>query len=631
MKILLVSPNQDIEFAESSKVMKQYSKTKTLMMPLPLATIAALTPDDIEVKLWDEPVHGLIDENTELGEYDLVGISIYVSHVNRAKRISRVIRQRGIPVVIGGPGVSTVPDQCREDFDVLFIGEAELTWPQFIKDWKKGIFKKEYRQISKPDLSLAPIPRWKNIKDNIADYYSGAVQTTRGCPFDCEFCDVIYLFGRRSRHKQIEKILQEVKNLENMGMRRIFFSDDNFIGNRKFIKELLKQLVPLNNSFEDPCIFGTQVTINVAQDEELLTLLADANFGSVLIGVESPNRESLKEANKVLNYKTNLVDDLKRIQSFGISVAASMIVGFDHDDTYIFDQHYEFLQESCIPNPQMFMLHAHRGTKLWARLVNEERVINMGDKYAENPIGITNIIPKKMTRAELMEGYSNLLSKMRDWESFSARIKGFVSGITRKPNVTPVKRDMGMARGKFQEFLASLEDDSRCAIVDIIQHTFMIAPFMLEKVIEMIGRQLRATVMLPPLKEKLKKQIEHEQSDDCKMEIEQAQNFIPDNFKTTYKTIFQDLYQQVSDSLPDKTQTEEVLISIVTDFLIRWGQGFDRMEKYHHTYLQELVEKALEKEAEKDISVIDTPADNFSSNLLADEVLNAVDLQLRSL
>ena len=226
--ILLIVP----EYHDDTGILAlPFIKAKAFMPPLQVATIAALTPNDIEVNIWDEVVHGRIDEKTELGKnYDLIGLTSYVSDLPRAKTIAEIFRKRGTPVVIGGSGVSSAPEQCRDSFDILFIGEAELTWPQFIADWQSGNHQTEYRQIDPPDLSTSPLPRWDLLAKDMKNYFLSAVQTTRGCPFDCEFCDVIYLFGRQPRHKPIDHVLEEIRLQKSLGVERIFICDDNFIG-----------------------------------------------------------------------------------------------------------------------------------------------------------------------------------------------------------------------------------------------------------------------------------------------------------------------------------------------------------------------------------------------------------------
>src|SRR5262245_21752754 len=342
--ILLIAPNFESDFAIVREMLTPGKKViRSSMVPLQHATLAALTPEGFHVDIWDEGCRDLITEDTKFDKkYDLVGVSGYQAHLPRAIELARIFRKRGVMVVIGGPGVSGAPEVCRGEFDVLFLGEAEHTWARFLNDWKNGIHQKEYRQVDRIDMGVSPPPRWDSIAKDITLYELGAVQTTRGCPFDCEFCDVIYLFGRKPRHKPVEHVIQEIVTLQKLGALRIFLCDDDFVGDPKYAKELLRALVPVNNAFAVPLGFTTQATIDAANDDELLELMADCNFYQLHIGIETPRAESLRDAHKLQNLRTNRVDGCKKIQSYGIAVRALMIVGFDSDDKDIFAEQRQF-------------------------------------------------------------------------------------------------------------------------------------------------------------------------------------------------------------------------------------------------------------------------------------------------
>ena len=635
-KILLVSTDVDFEVAPYEGIVKiPFLNKKAFLVPLHIATIAALTSDDIEVDLWDEPVHGRIDDSTDLKDYDLVGITGYVVHLRRAKEIAQIFRRRGIPVAIGGPGVSSAPERCRDFFDILFIGEAEYTWPQFIADWKAGNYRNEYRQITKPPMEISPLPRWDSLTEHLKDYALGAVQTTRGCPFDCEFCDVIYLFGRRPRHKPISRVLEEVSALQNLGVERIFFCDDNFIGNIRYTKHLLKELIALNNSFQKPMQFQTQATINLANDEELLELMADANFGILFIGIESPNKEALKETNKLHNYRSNLVEDLKKIMSYGMAIKGGMIVGFDEDTPEIFGQQFEFLQEACVPIPTINLLKAPVGTKLWARLRKEGRLLVDYDRHHSENLraGTTNIIPKQMTRVELLSGYLSLIEKLSEWPNFEERIKGFVSDIKRQPNI-PQKSEKDERPSSPMGAFANLPTEARRAISGMFFHTLQHAPFMLEKVLGFICVQLSELAILEPLKNELQEQIELEKSGAANLEIDQGDFTIPEGFMKAYPKVFPEIHKQVYLGLLDKKRVDEILVQVFTDFLIRWGETFEKFEEYYRTFLFEIVNRAIDKEnsgfSESEPLVLQEIPD-IKKSQLANEVLKCVEQELREI
>lgn len=255
-----------------------------------------------------------------------------------------------------------------EIFDILFIGEAELIWPRFLEEWHSNRYKNEYRQLEKPDMSMSPMPQWDSIKDDVPLYSMGSVQTTRGCPYDCEFCDVVYLNGRIQRHKTIEQVLAEVAALQELGVSTVYFADDNLTGNHVYAKRLLRQLIKMNNDFPEPLRFATQASIDVARDNELLALLADANFYEMLIGIESTNVEALMEIGKLNNLKGNLIDEVHTILSYGISVRGALICGFDSDDLDVFDNHIDFIEKAFLPSVSLHMLNAPIGTRLWRRM-----------------------------------------------------------------------------------------------------------------------------------------------------------------------------------------------------------------------------------------------------------------------
>jgi Radical SAM superfamily/Domain of unknown function (DUF4070)/B12 binding domain len=654
-KILLIAPDFN---PEETKVRSlaggltalKFLPQKTFMVPLGLATVAALTPDDVEVDIWDEAVRGLISDDTEIEtDYDLVGVTGYINHLSRVKQLGEMFRRRGIPVVVGGPGVSSAPEHYHNAFDVLFIGEAEYIWPQFIADWKAGRYRSEYRQVDKPDLTCSPLPRWDKVAADMKHYICGGVQTTRGCPFDCEFCDVIYIYGRQARHKSIDRVLEEIIALEHLGAERILLCDDNFIGNPRYTKTLLRALIPVNNAFERPVGFSTQITLNVAKDDEMLALLADANFTGLFIGIETPNLDSLIETNKPQNYKTDILADVKKILSYGLPITAGLIVGFDHDDTSIFDRQFEFSQESCIPMPLAHMLKAPVGTKLWVRLHKEGRVVQFweeGSKSLNDTRAWTNIIPKQMTRKELMTGYLGLVERLRDWRNFEARVKGMISLLQRQPQVKPREASREQSMGVFKFVLEGMEPEARQSTIRLLRYTRQHAPFMLGKVIALIVRQYLEAAEVPFLREMIAAQIHRESGEGFKLLHEPAVFFIPEAFKKPYRDIFPHLHERVHQGLIDKSRTQDALVEVIYDFLTRWGPTFEQIEEHHRVFLFEICDRTIAKENGPCPSGAGTPVDlrEIPDRLtglsegqtrvwlkrLADEVLRTVEQDLRS-
>jgi radical SAM superfamily enzyme YgiQ (UPF0313 family) len=608
-KVLLITP----DFNPGETQVKSYGARfttlnflpqKAWMAPLGLATVAALTPDGIDVDIWDEAVHGMIGPDTVFQkDYDLIGVTGYINHLWRVRELGELFRRRGIPVAVGGPGVSSAPEHYRDHFDILFIGEAEHTWPQFLADWQNGHHRPEYRQVAKPDMVHSPLPRWDKVAAGMQQQYLfGAVQTTRGCPFDCEFCDVIYIYGRQARHKSIDAVLEEVSALERLGVERIFFCDDNFIGNPHYAKDLLRALIPLNNAFQRPVGFVTQITLNVAKDDELLALLADANFIGLFIGIETPNVESLIETNKPQNYKTDILADVKKIQSYGLPVTAGMIVGFDHDDSSIFDRQFEFLQEACIPIPAVSMLKAPLGTKLWVRLHKERRVIQFSDELVELMKSLsdlragTNIFPKLMTRQELMTGYIGLQERVRDWHNFEARVKGFIAGIQRLPQVKPPRASWRLKLQVLRFALFGMNREGRRSAIRLLIYTRRRSPFMMNRVMGMIGRQYMEAGGLPILREAIEAQLRLENSGEFQLKLEPTVFFVPEAFKKPYKEIFPALYERMSQGLTDATRIQDALVEVIYDFITRWGSTFEQFEEHHRVFLFELCDRTVAQE-----------------------------------
>lgn len=592
--IILISPFSDNEALWVTG--NEGPEVENVLIPLGLATIAALTPEEFLVDIWDECIHGFIDDNTKFKkDYELVGITGYKAHFKRCRNLAQIFRNRGILTAIGGPGVSGTPDHYRGNFDIMFIGEAEKTWPLFLKEWKKGNYNSEYRQIEKIDLAESPIPKWDSIAEDISKYGLGCVQTTRGCPFDCEFCDVIYLFGRRPRHKPIENVLNEVKVIEKFGLHSIFFCDDEFIGDPNYAKKLLKALIPINNSFAKPLTFSTQLTINVCMDDELLQLLSEANFNLLFIGIETPNKDSLKETNKLHNIRQNLVEDVHRILSYGIAIRAGIIVGFDHDDTDIFDIQYEFIQKACIPSLAINMLKAPLGTRLWTRLRQEGRVVSfvkVKDQLG-HPRSYTNIIPKRMSRVDLMRGYRSLLEKVYHWDSFSERIKGYISHVRYSIKVQgdPITFEEMDKLGVSKK----LDKEESSTIDEILTYADSKNPETKTRVMELIIQHIRYRESISKLLIQIDRQIDLESEGTLTFEKEVRPIQIPPAFRKEYKTIFKNIYSYVTKNLDDKRDVAEALVEVFTDFLVRSGKELNKIEPHHISFLYEVCDRTCNK------------------------------------
>ncbi|HOI10426.1 MAG TPA: radical SAM protein, partial [Myxococcota bacterium] len=322
MRILLINPGGSEDIL--TRVVREipFLDSGAFFAPHALTAVAAVTPPEHEVRIHDENLHGPVDPLLADGRFDVVGITLTTNQLRRTLAIVDACRAAGSDarVVVGGIGAGTMQGPLHERVDTLFWGEVEDTWPRFLADMAAGRPRAVYEQVAKPDMADTPAPRWDLIGPDITRYCAVSVQTARGCPFDCAFCDVIYTYGRKVRVKPIDRVLDEVRTLQRLRAKMVMFADDNFAANRPYVKELLRRLVAMNNAFPLPLQFMTQLDITIAEDEELLELLADANFVQVQIGVESTSEASLKDMNKHQNLRGDIVQAVRRIQSYGIVV-----------------------------------------------------------------------------------------------------------------------------------------------------------------------------------------------------------------------------------------------------------------------------------------------------------------------
>ena len=434
MRVYLVNPGLQTSFwslSEAADITGKPGYIPNLAPP----TLAALTPPDVEVVICDEAV-----EPVDLDlPCDLVGITGYVSQSRRMIELARAFRQRGKLVAIGGPFASLSPERCRPYADVLFTGEAELTWPAFLADFRAGRQRDHYAQPEKIDFALSPPPRMDLLHND--RYTIGVIQTSRGCPFECEFCDVIVYLGRRIRHKAVAQILAEADTLYGYGYRSIFLSDDNFTVNRKKATEILTALRDWNRNRTEPVIFSTQLSIDIVRDPEVVALCAAAGLNVAFVGIESPNKEALAEAKKRQNLSRDLLTSIHALQAQGVCVQAGMIVGFDHDTTDAFREQFEFLQAARVPICSTGMLNAPAGTPLEARLRAEGRLIDFPDF---DHYSATNIVPKRMSAAELRHGARWLLNRLYHPGHFTDRVLGLYEVW---PETGPVQLGLGLDEG----------------------------------------------------------------------------------------------------------------------------------------------------------------------------------------
>ena len=416
MKIYFTSPRSPESWWTFDRILPVIGK-KFLYPNLAIATVAGLTPREHDVALTDENVEPLDFDS----DADIVAVTGDIVQRGRVLGIVDAFKRRGKFVVVGGGFASVYPQELRGRADVVFVGEAEATWPCFLRDYEAGCWQTEYVAREKPDLRGSPLPRFDLLK--IPAYQSMTVQFARGCPFNCEFCDIVVTYGREPRTKTAPQLVAEVDALHRHGARNIFVVDDNFTGKRKHAKELLAALVAWQEARGHPIEFMTQATLDVADDEELLELLQRANFTTLFVGIETPRRASLVETQKKQNLRRDMLESVRRIQRAGIEIIAGMIVGFDHDDASIFDEQLRFMQEARIPTSMTGMLNAVPGTLLHRRLQAEGRLVAdiTGDHFV-----FTNVVPAGMSPAELYEGYKGLLQRLYDYRHFRERAMAFL-------------------------------------------------------------------------------------------------------------------------------------------------------------------------------------------------------------
>jgi len=419
MKILLVYPETPVTFWSFKDALKFISK-KSSEPPLGLITVAAMLPQDWDKKLIDLNVAKLIDKDILWADYVFLG-GMNVQ-INSVKEVIRRCNKLGTKIVGGGPLFTTQ----HRDFlgvDHFVLNEAEITLPLFLEDLKNGNAKHLYSTEEFPDISLAPMPMWELL--DMKKYASMSVQYSRGCPYDCEFCSITMLNGRKPRTKSKKQFLDELNRLYELGYRgSVPLVDDNFIGNKRKLKdETLPAMIDWLKEKKYPFNFNTEASINLADDDELIKMMVKAAVHSVFIGIETPNDDSLKECGKAQNQRRNLVSSVKKLQQHGMIVSAGFIIGFDNDPPDIFDQQINFIQKSGIVSAMVGLLNAPEGTHLFKRMQKENRLLESCN--GNNMDGLTNFIPK-MNYKDLIAGYSRIIHTIYSPGEYYKRIKAFL-------------------------------------------------------------------------------------------------------------------------------------------------------------------------------------------------------------
>ncbi|OGU69484.1 MAG: B12-binding domain-containing radical SAM protein [Stygiobacter sp. RIFOXYC12_FULL_38_8] len=419
MNILMVYPMYPDTFWSFKHALKFVSK-KASFPPLGLLTVASMLPEEWNKKLIDMNASQLKDGDILWADY--VFISAMSIQSESAKQVIERCKTLNTKIVAGGPLFTSSSDDYQQ-VDHLVLNEAEKTLPLFLDDLAEGNPQHKYTSEDWADITTTPLPLWNLVPMN--NYSSMNIQYSRGCPFDCDFCDITVLYGRKPRTKTKEQVLAELDLLFLSGWRGpVFFVDDNFIGNKSKLKnEILPAIIEWNEKRNNPFYFNTEVSINLADDENLMQLMVIAGFEAVFVGIETPNEESLAECNKTQNRNRDLIASIKKIQDFGLEVQGGFIVGFDNDPPSIFEKLSSFIQESGIVTAMVGLLNAPKGTKLQKRLLSEGRMLK--DFTGNNTDFSVNFIPN-MDRAELLKGYQKILNTIYSPKYYYERVTSFL-------------------------------------------------------------------------------------------------------------------------------------------------------------------------------------------------------------
>ncbi|MBN2790601.1 MAG: B12-binding domain-containing radical SAM protein [Candidatus Delongbacteria bacterium] len=418
MNTLLIYPKFPDTFWSFKFALKFISK-KATHPPLGLVTIAAMLPANYKTRLIDMNVTPLKD--SDLDGIDIVLISAMIIQKKSVfDVISRCIK-RGIRIIAGGPLFTSEPEDFNE-VDHLILNEAEITFPEFLKDLKKGQTKHLYSTNEFADIERSPVPRWDLL--NMKKYASMSIQYSRGCPYNCEFCNITSLFGHKFRTKKIEQLIAELDRLYLCGWRgNLFFADDNFIGNKKKLKEnIIPAITKWMIAQKYPFSFSTQASLDIADDEDLMRAMVKMGLNTLFVGVETPNEDSLNECKKVQNKNRDLISCINKMQNFGIEVTGGFIVGFDNDTNSIFKAQTDLIQKSGIITAMVGLLNAPKGSKLYERMNEENRLLN--EITGDNVDMTMNFIPK-LSYDKLIAGYKKIIDGIYSSKPYNERVKQF--------------------------------------------------------------------------------------------------------------------------------------------------------------------------------------------------------------
>ncbi|HTX20875.1 MAG TPA: DUF4070 domain-containing protein [Candidatus Aquilonibacter sp.] len=442
MKILLVSPQTPDTFWSFKHVVRFVSR-KASMAPLGLLTVAAMLPPDWQLKLVDLNVSRLKDEDLRWADYVLIG-AMLVQKESVHEIMKRCIALKKT-VIAGGP-LFTTGHEAFPEIQHFVLGEAEEVMPQVVEDMRNGRLQPVYHAVNRPNIADTPAPRWDLL--NFRHYVTMSVQFSRGCPFDCEFCDIIVMNGRVPRTKTPAQLIAELDALRQRGWKdMVFIVDDNFIGNKQRTKALLRELIEWRRHVRPGFGFLTEASVNLADDPELCALMVEAGFKKVFVGIETPSVEALEECHKLQNRNRDLVAAVQTLQRAGLEVMAGFIVGFDSDKSDIFKRQFEFIQRSGVATAMVGLLTALPQTRLWQRLKREGRLET--ESTGNNTDAELNFKPK-LNRDFLQSGYRELVKKLYEPGNYYRRTRTFLK------NHRQAGPRLRLSHADFKAFLKSL-------------------------------------------------------------------------------------------------------------------------------------------------------------------------------
>ncbi len=417
MRIALVIPKNSTADGKSFYDFEFYSRfllsRRYLSYILAIPTLIAATPDKHEIRVFDENI-----EEIDYGwQADLVGITVRTMFAARAYAISEVYQKRGVTTVLGGIHPSMCPDEALEHCDTIVSGEAETIWPLVLQDAEKGHLKRFYKAEESPDLKACPMPKRSSL--SIDRYFSHMIQTTRGCPFTCEFCSVYAFNGQNIRSKTVEQVVQEISDINQVHSKykqkqAIFFVDDNIVAHKSFARELFLTLKPHNINWM------CQAPISISREDELLDLMKESGCGVIFIGIESISKENLASMHKKMNLRYDFSDAIKNIQSHGILVQASFIVGYDHDSEAAFQELIDFIEESNLLMPLINILTPFPGTKLFERLEAEGRILHKDWSLYDTKHVV--FMPTSMPPEQLLAGFKKIVRAVYSYDSILKKL-----------------------------------------------------------------------------------------------------------------------------------------------------------------------------------------------------------------